>query len=1026
MRRQARNGFAAACLSLLGLAATLAGGGPAASADATCVNEALREAQHSTFLPECRAYEMVSPPRKNGGSVMASSARTVSAEAGGAVAYSSLAGFGDVEGTGVATDYLAQRSLAADPGDNGWSTHAISPPASRPLPVRLSSDGFEPLYASYAADLSSAVLQSWAPLTADPWTEDVPNLYSRTGLRSGAAARYSLLSPCPLCQDTSTPLAPYSRTFSSGFPKVVGVSADGTHVLFESVVKLTADASEGLADGKVNLYESDHGLLRLAAILPGEVPAESAIAGQGDDAGKPTRQYTPHVISSDGSRVFFTANPTGCHLSVGSFASCGDLYLRDRGPQTPITDHLNEAERVPPDPRGHQKAIYWDAAADGSRAFFFSDEELTDMPGGGLYAWSDYQSSEVQMLRIEAGDGTYVLSFEGETATLPYDADAAAIEAALNALPAISTGGGSVSVSASGSASFSIAFKGALAERSVPQIQLDATRLATAVGKTLKCASGATLGELSYRWLRNGTPIPGADAPNYTTVVEDAGGVVQCQTTAIIAASGAGSTQVGNTTLASLPNIVAPFPAEAPPKVTEAPEAPLPANPEAGTAETCQTGAWTGSPSFGYQWYVNGVAVPGATGSTYTVQAADVPSAIQCAVAATNSGGTTVVLSGDQTTMGGIGELPFPTATVGSLFSSSETVHGGHLTLIAGNVSAVFGASDDGHSVYFSSPQQLVPGQPPIAGPANGIFLWADGPGAPLGGELRFLGSGNVDGNQVSGSPISSGERYSRVSPDGRFFLFNATDGAGLLSVRGGSDYDHGTCLESGVVGCRELYLYDAATDTLACASCRPDGSPPVAAASDWAAQVQGGSRSPVRQDRALVEGPDGNARVFFSTADPLVPADTNGKSDAYEYDAGTGEVHLLSSGTSTEDSWFMDASADGSEAFFVTSQRLVGWDTDNAFDLYVARVGGGFPEPRPVAEACGGEVCRAAPSTVPAVPGAASQSLVGPGNPQPIRRGCPKGRHAVTSAGRTRCLKPRRHHRSHHRRAGSKRGGSK
>lgn len=83
---------------------------------------------------------------------------------------------------------------------------------------------------------------------------------------------------------------------------------------------------------------------------------------------------TPHTISADGSRIFFT---------VPEFpgAQFGALYMRH---DHTVTVQLNASERTPPDPSPGQSATYWDASLDGSRVFFSSTEALTDnAPTGG-------------------------------------------------------------------------------------------------------------------------------------------------------------------------------------------------------------------------------------------------------------------------------------------------------------------------------------------------------------------------------------------------------------------------------------------------------------------------------------------------------------------------------------------------------------------------------------------------------------------------------------------------------------------
>jgi hypothetical protein len=170
---------------------------------------------------------------------------------------------------------------------------------------------------------------------------------------------------------------------------------------------------------------------------------------------------------------------------------------------------------------------------------------------------------------------------------------------------------------------------------------------------------------------------------------------------------------------------------------------------------------------------------------------------------------------------------------------------------------------------------------------------------------------------------------------------------------------------------------------------------------------------------------------VFFSTAEALVPDDVNGKRDAYQYDTATGALHLLSTGRSTSDSWFLDASADGRDAFFVTRERLVGWDVDTVYDLYDARVGGGFPEPTVAPPPCSGDACQGSPGVAPGRAAAGSALLEGAGDadgqlrPRARRaRRCRRGFVKRKVRGKRKCVRrqraARRAQRAHSERRGS------
>jgi hypothetical protein len=121
---------------------------------------------------------------------------------------------------------------------------------------------------------------------------------------------------------------------------------------------------------------------------------------------------------------------------------------------------------------------------------------------------------------------------------------------------------------------------------------------------------------------------------------------------------------------------------------------------------------------------------------------------------------------------------------------------------------------------------------------------------------------------------------------------------------------------------------------------------------------------------------------VFFNSPERLVPDDTNGKLDVYMWSGD--HVSLISTGRSEDDSTFGDASADGRDVFFRTTERLVGRDGDRNIDVYDARVGGGIAaqdavaDPRP----CTGDACRPRPSDSPTAAQPSSAAFQGPGDP--------------------------------------------
>lgn len=279
------------------------------------------------------------------------------------------------------------------------------------------------------------------------------------------------------------------------------------------------------------------------------------------------------------------------------------------------------------------------------------------------------------------------------------------------------------------------------------------------------------------------------------------------------------------------------------------------------------------------------------------------------------------------------------------------------------SVLGVLEASEDGSYVYFVAEGMLSgvngEGRSPVADAKN-LYLWhetATGEGA-----TSFIAvlSGSDNGNAGFHEPgvahdwaPSAGERTVRLSPDGRHLVFMSNAQlTGYVSA-----------------GNEEVYLYNAGLDRLTCVSCNPDGARPVGPSG-----IPGGTAwrtvGELGTYQSHVLSTDGN-RVFFDSEDTLVPQDTNGAQDVYEWEEGGsgtcklegGCVFLLSGATSTSESSFVDASANGNDVFFITRAQLVAQDTDQLRDLYDARaphVSGevvGFPSSA-LAQSCEDESC--------------------------------------------------------------------
>jgi hypothetical protein len=314
------------------------------------------------------------------------------------------------------------------------------------------------------------------------------------------------------------------------------------------------------------------------------------------------------------------------------------------------------------------------------------------------------------------------------------------------------------------------------------------------------------------------------------------------------------------------------------------------------------------------------------------------------------------------------------------------------------------GASEDGAYIYFVAADVLsnrpnADGENAVAGRAN-LYGIRDGT-IQLVAVLSPRDRRDWDKIGTGGGEAFPETIYqtARVSPDGRYLVF--------MSDRSLTGYDNFDA-NSGKPD-EEVFLFDSVSGRLACVSCNPSGARPEgveiggAFASNTAASIPGWTeyarQASLRQPRYLTD----SGRLFFDSSDALVPQDVNKEEDVYEYEpAGVGDcsaqssgyeaasggcVGLISSGTARGESTFMEASESGDDVFFLTTERLVGSDTDTAADIYDAHVCSTAvpctsPPPSPPPPCATADACRAAPSPQSGIFGSpASTTFVGAGN---------------------------------------------
>lgn len=364
-----------------------------------CPNEVVRSESnlnpttgrpYSQGLPECRAYEMVSPlDKQQHDAISFNDPPFISiAPAGNAIEW---AGQGDyagaenylVQGSSPANPYVAQRAAA------GWVTRSAYPP---PTLIEGPAQAFGSA-GVYSPDLAHEAVCGTSTSTG----EDKP----------GPAIRCALRDPDGLWTDAPEYSDLTGETFD-GFI-TVGSSRDGEDYVFLGG-KGAPFVSEDTSSGTENCSGAGHcgGIYEVTGIgtqspelrLVNVDNSGSMIGPENvNDVGASLKE--PYggeyqAISDDGSKIFFTATPAGGVPTV---------YARVDGRETvaissPSPSECTTCSATP------QEALYQGASVDGSKVFFTTTQQLLNSDTDeetDLYEYDFHNPSGHQLIQISGG-----------------------------------------------------------------------------------------------------------------------------------------------------------------------------------------------------------------------------------------------------------------------------------------------------------------------------------------------------------------------------------------------------------------------------------------------------------------------------------------------------------------------------------------------------------------------------------------------------------------------------------------------
>lgn len=365
------------CVVILGLG-VLPRALPLADASVTaCPNEVLRLELHSGQLPDCRAYELVTPAYKEGTYI---SAVLAISQDGSHLVGSSLGAFSGVEGDGLGngTSFLgASYELTRTTGPAGWRASPLDPPRSI-----FESNGLFDASADLNTTLWELGRHPIAAPGAPPEEQHCPAREGTEDLQPEGLTDFYREEPLGTFAEVgpATPEPCFSNRNKYAY---IGGSSNLSHIVFSAGAGFRWPFDETAGEAST-LYEyvgtgntrpslvgaSDSGsLVSDCGIRLGSSPPSEASGSFGS-------MY--NAISASGGRIFFTAVGEDDQACGAAQPTVDELFVREETPSpgAPPEVRLSPISCREGLPSPCADANFEGASQDGSKVFFTSTQAL--------------------------------------------------------------------------------------------------------------------------------------------------------------------------------------------------------------------------------------------------------------------------------------------------------------------------------------------------------------------------------------------------------------------------------------------------------------------------------------------------------------------------------------------------------------------------------------------------------------------------------------------------------------------------